>query len=72
MCSLSTKDIFSQQASNIFKLISSNFEIVALAGIGMRVKVVNLIKLGSKASIYAVLIALVQIISGTFLIIILL
>jgi len=72
MCSLFTKDIFSEQASNIFKLISSNFEIIALAGIGMRVKALELIKLGKKASIYAVGIALVQIITAVALIIALL
>lgn len=72
MCSLYTIGIFGTQISNWFKLISSNFEIIALAGIGMRVKFSELIKLGKKASIYACGVALIQIMFGISLIKILL
>lgn len=72
MCFLFTMGVFSLQVSKIFKLISSNFEIIALAGIGMRVNFRELIKQGAKASIYALGIATVQIISALVLIIVLL
>ncbi len=68
MCSLFTSGVFSLEASNTFKSISNNFEIIALAGIGIRVKFRELIQLGSKASIYAVEVALIQIISAVVLI----
>lgn len=69
MCSLFTMGMFSLQVSKIFKLISSNFEIIALAGIGMRVNFRELIKQGVKASIYALEIATMQIVSAVILII---
>jgi len=72
MCFLFTLNIISPQVSKILKLISNNFEIIALAGIGMRVNFRELIKLGAKASIYALGVALVQIISAILLITILL
>lgn len=68
MCFLFTIGVFPSQLSNIFKLISSNFEIIALAGIGMRVNFRELIKQGAKASIYALGIATIQILSGIVLI----
>jgi uncharacterized membrane protein YadS len=72
MCTLFTIGVFSTEASKVFKLISSNFEIIALAGIGMRVNFRHLIKQGAKASIYAGGIAAVQIISAIVLISVLL
>lgn len=68
MCLLYTIGTFSIEASNTFKSISNNLEIIALAGIGMRVKFGELIKLGLKASMYAFEVALTQIISAVFLI----
>ena len=68
MCSLFTMGIFAPNASKIFKLISNNFEIIALAGIGMRVNFKQLIKQGAKASIYALWIAMIQITSAIILI----
>lgn len=68
MCFLFTVGIFSPQVSKTFKLISNNFEIIALAGIGMRVNFKVLIKQGFRASIYALGIAAVQIISAITLI----
>lgn len=68
MCFLFTFGFFSLGISNLFKLVSSNFEIVALAGIGMRVDFRKLIKEGYKAIVYAIGIATVQIISALVLI----
>jgi len=68
MCTLFSVGVFSTEVSKVFKLISNNFEIIALAGIGMRVNFRHLIKQGAKASIYAGGIAVVQIISAVVLI----
>jgi uncharacterized integral membrane protein (TIGR00698 family) len=68
MCFLFTIDIFSMDVSKIFKMMSNNFEIIALAGIGMRVNFKELIKQGAKASIYGAGVATVQIISAIILI----
>ena len=72
MCFLFTMGVFSLQVSKIFKFTSSNFEIIALAGIGMRVNFRALIKQGAKASIYALCIATIQILSALVLITLLL
>lgn len=68
MCTLFTMGVFSVEISKTFKLISNNFEIIALAGIGMRVNFRELIKQGAKASIYALEIATIQVISAIILI----
>lgn len=68
MCALLTCNIISPALSKILKLISNNFEIIALAGIGMRVKFKKLISQGIKASLYGLLIGAVQIISAFTLI----
>ena len=57
-----TVGIFSPRVSKIFKFTSNNFEIIALAGIGMRVNFRELIKQGAKASIYALGIAIIQVV----------
>lgn len=72
MCTLFTLNIIPLSMSKVMKNISNNFEIIALAGIGMRVKFKELIKQGIKASIYSLSIALVQIISALTFITILL
>ena len=72
MCALFTIGVFSTEVSKIFKLISNNFEVIALAGIGMRVNFRELIKQGAKASIYALGVATIQIICAITLITILL
>lgn len=72
MCFLFTLGVISPHISKIFKLISNNFEIIALAGIGMRVNFRELIKQGVKASIYALSIATIQIVSAILLISVLL
>ncbi len=68
MCFLFTIGIIPAGVSRTFKIISNNFEIIALAGIGMRVNVRELVKEGPKASIYALGVAVVQIVSATILI----
>ena len=68
MCFLFTIGIFSMDVSKIFKMMSNNFEIIALAGIGMRVNFKELIKQGAKVSIYGAGVAVVQIISAIMLI----
>ncbi|NEZ46186.1 putative sulfate exporter family transporter [Clostridium niameyense] len=70
-CTLFTLNIIPLSISKVMKNISNNFEIIALAGIGMRVNFKELIKQGVKASIYSLSIALVQIISALTLITIL-
>lgn len=72
MCALFTLGIFSIETSKIFKLISNNFEVIALAGIGMRVNFKELMEQGIKASIYALGVATVQVIAAIALITILL
>lgn len=71
MCTLYTTGVFSVDISKTFKLISNSFEIIALAGIGMRVNFRKLIKQGAKASIYALEIAAVQVVSAIMLIMVL-
>lgn len=68
MCAIFSLGFISNDLSLIIKNLSSRFEIIALAGIGMRVHLKSLIENGVKASIYALLIAMVQIMSALFLI----
>ena len=68
MCTFFSLGLISENLSLILKSISSKFEIIALAGIGMRVNIKTLIEQGIKASLYAFLIACVQIISAITLI----
>lgn len=72
MCIIHTIGIIPPQLSKFFKLLSNNFEIIALAGIGMRVNFKELVKQGAKASMYALEVVAVQITSALVLISILL
>lgn len=67
-CTFYSLGVIPQSLSKLFKIISSNFEIIALAGIGMRVKFKDLVTQGPKASMYGILIATIQIISALLLI----
>ncbi len=58
---LKTVGIFTGNVSHIFHLISSKFEIIALAGIGMRVKFSTLFSQGPKAIKYGLAIGIVQV-----------
>lgn len=68
LCTLFSLGFIPVQVSKIFKLISSKFEIIALAGIGMRVKISELIAQGPKASIYGLAIGSVQVVTALTLI----
>lgn len=72
LCLINSMGVIPKEVSNLFHTISGKFEIIALAGIGMRVKFSELIKQGPKASIFALSIAIVQVISVVVLINILL
>lgn len=72
VCILYTVGIVPDFLSKLFKWISSNFEIIALAGIGMRVKIRDLVKEGPKALLYGLLVGLCQVIFAIILIRILL
>ncbi|SDO79535.1 conserved hypothetical integral membrane protein [Clostridium gasigenes] len=54
--------------SSLFKWISGNFEIIALAGIGMRVKIKDLINEGPMAMLYGGIVAVCQIVFAIVLI----
>lgn len=61
LCAFFSLGLISLSLSHQMKIISNTFEIIALAGIGMRVKLSELIRQGPKASLYGLCIALVQI-----------
>lgn len=65
---LKTIGIFTGDISHVFHLISAKFEIIALAGIGMRVKLATLFSQGPRAIKYGLAIGLVQVVSGVILI----
>ena len=71
-CALFTFKIISPEISNTFKFISNKFEIVALAAIGLRVNLRELIRQGKAMSLYALFVGLLQIITAILLISILL
>ena len=67
-CILYSFGFISFEISKIFKLISSKLEIIAIAGIGMRIRLEDLINQGPKASLYGLGIGSTQIIIGLALI----
>lgn len=68
LCILFSFGLIPPEVSKTFKMISSKFEIVALAGIGMRVNISELVKQGPKASLYGLLVGLSQIVIAIVLI----
>lgn len=68
LCTLFSLGFIPVEISKTFKLISSKFEIIALAGIGMRVKIAELIAQGPKASLYGLAVGSIQVISALILI----
>ncbi|WP_084767014.1 putative sulfate exporter family transporter [Clostridium nigeriense] len=68
ICVLYTVGFVPQSISKIFKWISGNFEIIALAGIGMRVKIGDLVKEGPLAMLYGGAVGVCQIIFAIVLI----
>lgn len=72
VCIFYTLGLIPDIISKIFKWISGNFEIIALAGIGMRVKFKDLVKEGPKGMLYGGLVGICQITFAIILISILL
>ena len=68
LCMFFSFGLIPTEVSKIFKAISSKFEIIALAGIGMRVNIGELVKQGPKASLYGLSVGLSQIIIAVILI----
>ena len=68
VCILNTLGVVPEFISKSFKWISGNFEIIALAGIGMRVKIKDLVKEGPRAMLYGLLVGGCQIIFAITLI----
>lgn len=68
MCGLFSVNIISSDLSAICKEVSKVLEIIALAAIGLRVNIRELIKQGKNATLYAMFVGLVQIVSAVVLI----
>lgn len=68
MCALFTAGILTSEISTAFKSTSHYFEIIALAGIGMRVNFKHLLAQGVKSSMYALGVGAVQILAALSLI----
>ena len=68
ICVLYTIGFIPHGVSMLFKWISSNFEIIALAGIGMRVKIADLLKEGPLAMLYGGAVGVFQITCAIILI----
>ena len=71
-CALFSAHIISDDISVMCKEISNKFEIIALAAIGLRVNVKDLIKQGKAVSLYGIFIGLIQILTAILLIAVLL
>lgn len=70
-CALFTLNIISPEISDMCKAISNKLEIIALAAIGLRVNLKELIKQGKLVSLYALFVGLLQVIAAVALIAIL-
>ncbi|MGL4867129.1 MAG: YeiH family protein [Cetobacterium sp.] len=68
LCFLFSFGLIPPVVSTTFKLISSKLEIIALAGIGMRINIAELIKQGPKASLYGLIVGIGQIVIAISLI----
>ena len=67
MCGLFSVNIISSDLSALCKEVSKVLEIIALAAIGLRVNIRELIKQGKNATLYAMFVGLVQIVSAVVL-----
>lgn len=67
-CALFSLNIITPEISSIFKNISNKFEIIALAAIGLKVNIKDLIKQGKAVSLYGLFVGTLQIISAIILI----
>lgn len=68
MCGLFSVNIISSDLSALCKEVSKVLEIIALAAIGLRVNIRELIKQGKNATLYAMFVGLVQIVLAVTLI----
>ena len=67
-CTLCSVKLIPNGLSHVFKELSNKLEIIALAAIGLKVNIKDLIKQGKAASLYGLFIGLAQIISVIILI----
>lgn len=70
-CSLFSLKVIPVNVSNVCKTISNNLEIIALAAIGLRVNLKELLKQGKAVSLYALSVGFLQIVVALILIFIL-
>ncbi|WP_304340513.1 YeiH family protein [Metaclostridioides mangenotii] len=68
MCALFSLNVIPESMSLGFKAISNKFEITALAAIGLKVNVVDLVKQGKEVSMYGLGVGTIQVISAIVLI----
>ncbi|MBW6409039.1 YeiH family protein [Clostridium weizhouense] len=68
LCLINSLGLVPNLIQKTFKLISNNFEIIALAAIGMRVKFSDLIKEGPKSMMYGIIVGSFQILFALTLI----
>lgn len=68
LCGLNSSGILPESIIGIIKWISKNFLIVAMVGIGMRIKVSSLLEEGIKTLVYGVALTLLQISFGLMLV----
>jgi uncharacterized integral membrane protein (TIGR00698 family) len=67
-CILFSMNIISPEVSQICKVLSNKFEIIALAAIGLRVNIKDLIKQGKSVSLYGLFIGGLQVVTAIILI----
>ena len=67
-CALFSMNIISPEVSEMCKALSSKLEIIALAAIGLRVNIKDLIKQGVAASLYGISVGALQVVSAIILI----
>ena len=67
-CALFSLNIISPRVSHLAKEVSSKLEIIALAAIGLRVNIKDLIKQGKAVSLYGLFVGILQVISAIILI----
>ncbi|OHW63315.1 hypothetical protein EUAN_01790 [Andreesenia angusta] len=70
-CSMFTAGIISEEVSETLSFISGKLEVVALAGIGMKVNLNSLLSQGGKISVYAASVGVFQVLLAAVLIFIL-
>lgn len=67
-CALFSLNIITPEVSDIFKKISHNFEIIALAAIGLKINIKDLIQQGRAVSLYGLFVGTLQVVSVMVLI----